>query len=364
MPEQNSLLFDDFVMDAPKTLKPKNKKHIVDSLVAMETISLFPDYQFDEEITKLKNSTPEELLNEDLSFSEFLDEEMEEIEDEELFSTLGAIGLSDFLINIGQYKVLSREEEHELFQEYNESHSETIRNKIICHNVKLVVAVAKRIIKTNKKMEIDDMINEGVIGLIRAIEKFDYTRGYKFSTYAFQWIRQAINRGIANTCDTIRIPVHYTDNLSRIRRQEEQYMMETGKDTVPIAYITEKTKLTEDKVKKYKQVAQVVGSLDNKSNDTNLDRMGLFEDNTCIRPEESTIQNNIHEKLMKIIDELTDIEKIIIVNKFNLKNFNKPLSVAQLSDELHISRTKIKEIEDDVLAKLKTPEMFELLKAI
>lgn len=365
MPEQNYSLFDDeLTIDVSKTTKPKHKRHVVDSLVAIETISLFPDYQFDEDVTKLTESTPEELLNEDLSFSEFLGEEMEEIEDEEFISSLETVGLSNFLVDIGQYRVLSREEEYEMFKEYNKAHDEEIRNKIICYNVKLVVAVAKKILKTNNKMSFDDMINEGVIGLIRAIEKFDYTRGYKFSTYAFQWIRQAINRGIANTCDTIRIPVHYTDNLSRIRRYENKYMMETGKDTVPDTYITENTKISLEKVKQYKQVAQVVDSLDNKANDSNLNRMGLFEDDTCIQPEEHAIQNSIHSKIMDIINDLSDTEKIILTNKFNLNNSVQTLSITQLSEKLHISRTKIKEIEDDVLAKLKTPEMFELLKAM
>ena len=281
-------------------------------------------------------------------------EELEEVDIEE--DTSGCIvGLGSLFKESNNFKVLSREEEYDYFMKYRNDPTEELRQFLICSNIKLVISVAKTVSKVTNKIPFEDMIDEGVVGLMKAIDKFDVTRGYKFSTYAYPWIKQAITRFIANCGDMIRVPVHFSDNMNKIRHFENNYMLEHNCDKVDEKITAKALKLSEEKVKKYKKATQPCSSLDSTVDDTETSIIDLVGDTMSNNPEKTVMNNTLHNLLMEAIETLEEREAFIIVNRFNLDENTNPLSLAEIAKKYGLTKERIRQIEASALAKLRHP---------
>ena len=264
-------------------------------------------------------------------------------------------GLNNFFKEANEYKLLTREEEQKYFKEYNETHNEEIKKFLISSNIKLVISVAKKISKKNKKIPLEDMIDEGFIGLIKAIEKFEPERGYKFSTYAFSWIQQAITRYIANTGDMIRVPVHFSDSLSKIKHFENEYMIQHNVDFVDDEITSKELKISVDKIKRYKKATQNISSLDVVIDENENTRMDITEDKYAINPESSIMNTCLHDALMKVIKTLDKRESFIIINRYNLDHSNNIMSLNEIAEKFNLTKERIRQIESNALKKLAHP---------
>lgn len=273
------------------------------------------------------------------------------------------MGLSRLFHDANNYKLLTREEEYECFIEYKENPTEDLKQFIICANIKLVIAVAKRIAKNTSKIPFEDMIDEGVLGLIRAIEKFEPERGNKFSTYAYPWIHQAITRFIANTGDMIRVPVHFTDNMVKIRRFKAQYMTEHGCLEVPDEAVEEALGIPLEKVQRYTKATQACASLDVPIDEGDTTFLDMVEDKEMVSPENEAMNNILHDLLMQSFTVLDEREKDIIVNHFNLNRNENPLTMNELAKKYGITKVRIRQIETDALKKLREAKETQKCKA-
>ena len=333
--------------------KRKRKKKIPHQIIkeTMENLTLFNNSNYTEISEKTKYQEICENLNEELE--EFNEEEINKITDEEVNSAIN--GLGNFFKQVNQYKILTKEEEKKYFTQYIQTNDIEIRNYIICCNIKLVISVAKKIAKGTSKVALEDMIGDGVMGLIKAIEKFQPERDLKFSTYAYLWIKQTISRAIANTADVIRIPVHFTENLSKIRRYENESMMNNGTDEVSDEETSKALNISLSKIKKYKKAATPVSSLDVPIDENDTSVLDLTEDEYTPSPEKVLLNNSLHDALMKAINTLDERESFIIINRFSLNHGQKPLSLQELAAHYGVTKERIRQIEASALQKLRHP---------
>lgn len=313
-------------------------------------------------------------------YEELTSDEVEDVTEEEQKEYVGLVGLGEFFQCIQDIKVLTRDEERALFEEYRTNSTTELRNKIICHNIKLVVSVAKKIQNKNQqlrhKVTLGDMISEGIFGLYEAIAKFDLKKKYKFSTYAYYWIYQSITRAIANKADVIRIPVHYGDNMTLIRRLENEYMIKHQVEVVPDEAIidmmmelrkkkSQKSKkknkensnqnITIDKLKKFRQTTQAVQSLDVEIDESSTTMMEMISDDDGVNPEQILLNQSMREDLFAVIRTLTKKEQFIIINRYNLNHSEKPMTLGQLAIKFKLTKERIRQIETTALEKLRHP---------
>lgn len=309
---------------------------------------------------KKKKVNQENNVEED-AFSQYsaeeIEKEIEELEEVNLEEDTSAciVGLGNLFKESNNFKVLSREEEYDYFMQYRNNPTEELKQFLICSNIKLAISVAKTVSKVTNKIPFEDMIDEGVIGLMKAIDKFDVTRGYKFSTYAYPWIKQAITRFIANCGDMIRVPVHFSDNMNKIRHFENSYMLEHNCDKVDDNITAKALKLSEEKVKKYKKATQPCSSLDSTVDDTETSIIDLVGDTMSNNPEKTVMNNTLHDLLMEAINSLDEREAFIIVNRFNLDENKNPLSLADIAKKYGLTKERIRQIEASAIAKLRHP---------
>lgn len=330
MPMPQDLIFND--NPAPK--KPRGRKKQKNFMEEDEEISISYSYN-EQEIEK-------EI------------EELEEEEDSEKESKC-IIGLGNLFKETNNYKILSREQEYDYFIQYKSNPTEELKQFLICSNIKLVISVAKKVSKTTNKIPFEDMIDEGVCGLIKAIDKFDPNRGFKFSTYAFQWIHQAITRFIANNGDIIRVPVHFSDNMNKIRRFENAYMVEHNCDKVSDEITAKELGIELEKIKKYKKATQPCSSLDVSVDDSETPVLDLVEDEFSESPETTVMNNTLHDLLMEAINTLDERESFIIINRYNLDKNSNPLSLAKIAKKYGLTKERIRQIEAGALMKLRHP---------
>ncbi len=225
------------------------------------------------------------------------------------------------------------------------------RQDMVNSNVRLVVSIAKRYI--SKGLEFTDLIQEGNLGLIKAVEKFDYRRGYKFSTYATWWIRQSITRAIADQARTIRVPVHMVELMHKVNKAARDLLQELGRE--PDEYeIAIKTGIPVDKVKQVYKVGTDPISLDKPIGDSdNSHIMDFVKDNTEKSPEKSASLELLKERFRKLLKEqLSDREKIVIEMRFGLEN-DDPMTLEQVGQQLGVTRERIRQIEEKALKKLR-----------
>ena len=267
-----------------------------------------------------------------------------------------------YLKEIGKYPLLTTEEEIALAKQIAEGTPEeqaAAKKKLSEANLRLVVSIAKRYV--GRGMQFLDLIQEGNLGLIKAAEKFDYTKGYKFSTYATWWVRQAITRAIANQARTIRIPVHMVETINKLVRIQRQLLQELGREPTP-EEIGEEMGLSAERVREIQKISQEPVSLETPIGEEEDSQLGDFiEDDAAVVPPDAASFSMLQEQLAKVLEGLAERERKVISLRFGLED-GHPRTLEEVGREFGVTRERIRQIESKTLAKLRHPSRSSKLK--
>ena len=263
-----------------------------------------------------------------------------------------------YLKDIGKVPLLSAEEEIELAKRM-EAGDEMAKKKLAESNLRLVVSIAKRYV--GRGMLFLDLIQEGNLGLLKAVEKFDYRKGYKFSTYATWWIRQAITRAIADQARTIRIPVHMVETINKVTRVSRDLLQKLGREPLP-EEVGEVMGLPKERVQEIMKIAQEPVSLETPIGEEEDSHLGDFiEDESIPTPVEATNQTLLHEQLDEVVSTLTEREQRVIKLRFGWDD-GRPRTLEEVGKEFNVTRERIRQIEAKALRKLRHPNRSRKLK--
>ena len=263
-----------------------------------------------------------------------------------------------YLKEIGKVPLLDSEEEIELARRMAEG-DEKAKKKLAEANLRLVVSIAKRYV--GRGMLFLDLIQEGNLGLIKAVEKFDYTKGYKFSTYATWWIRQAITRAIADQARTIRIPVHMVETINKVMRVSRQLLQELGHDPLPDEIAAEMN-MPVEKVREIMKIAQEPVSLETPIGEEEDSHLGDFiPDDDAPAPAEAASYTLLKEQLVNVLSTLTPREEKVLKLRFGLED-GRARTLEEVGKEFNVTRERIRQIEAKALRKLRHPSRSKRLK--
>ncbi len=272
------------------------------------------------------------------------------------------IGVEDpvrqYLKEIGKIPLLNSEEEIELARRMEEGDSEA-KKKLAEANLRLVVSIAKRYV--GRGMQFLDLIQEGNLGLIKAVDKFDYRKGYKFSTYATWWIRQSITRSIADQARTIRIPVHMVETINRLLRTSRQLVQELGREPSD-EEIAERMDMTPERVREIRKISQDPVSLETPVGEEDDSHLGDFiqDDQVAVPVEEATFKL-LREQLIEALSTLTEREQKVLRMRFGLDD-GRARTLEEVGKEFKVTRERIRQIEAKALRKLRHPSRSKKLK--
>lgn len=357
---------DDLILEGVKELIEKGKKRgvltyneIMDSLQGTE---LTPE-QIDDIYEKLANmgiEVVQEITDLEPMDSAPLESPPEEAEVD--LSIPEGVGIDDpvrmYLKEIGRVPLLTPEEEVVLAKLMEEGEEEAKR-RLAEANLRLVVSIAKRYV--GRGMLFLDLIQEGNLGLIKAVEKFDYRKGYKFSTYATWWIRQAITRAIADQARTIRIPVHMVETINKLIRVQRQLLQELGREPSPDE-IAKEMNISEDKVREIQKIAQEPVSLETPIGEEEDSHLGDFiEDHDARAPAEEASFTLLREQLDEVLKTLTDREQRVLRLRFGLDD-GRARTLEEVGQKFGVTRERIRQIEAKTLRKLRHPSRSKKLK--
>lgn len=330
--------------------------------------SLSPE-QMDQIYTYLENRNidvvpvlDENALSEDpLLLDDSDDSFMKDAEDEELDIDLDAVDLLEgigtedpvrmYLKEIGTVPLLSAEEELRLAKRKAEG-DEYAKERLIEANLRLVVSIAKRY--TGRGMSFLDLVQEGNLGLIKGVEKFDYTKGYKLSTYATWWIRQSVTRALADQARTIRVPVHMVETINKMSKMQRKLTLELGYEP-SVAELADALEMSEDKVMEIMQIAREPASLETPIGEEDDSNLGDFvADSNVVTPEGNVESVMLREHIDALLGDLKERERQVIVLRFGLED-GHPRTLEEVGKEFNVTRERIRQIEAKALRKLRNP---------
>ena len=327
--------------------------------------------------TELDDTDPEEIdkvfdafedlgvdLNDDIEEPDIEDlENVEEIKLEDMdVSNIEGVSVDDpvrmYLREIGKIPLLSYEEEAELAQRILKGDEEA-KQKLAESNLRLVVSIAKKYV--GRGMLFLDLIQEGNMGLIKAVEKFDYNKGFKFSTYATWWIRQAITRAIADQARTIRIPVHMVETINKLIRTSRQLLQQNGREPTP-EEIAKEMEISVEKVMEIQKIAQDPVSLETPIGEEDDSHLGDFiQDEDSPAPQDSAAHTLLREQLEEVMNTLTPREAMVLKLRFGLED-GKARTLEEVGKQFDVTRERIRQIEAKALRKLRHPSRSKKLR--
>lgn len=295
------------------------------------------------------------LLLEDDVDDEFLKTSEEEDIDMDAIDLLDGIGTEDpvrmYLKEIGTVPLLSAEEELRLAKRKTEG-DPLAKDRLIEANLRLVVSIAKRY--TGRGMSFLDLVQEGNLGLIKGVEKFDYTKGYKLSTYATWWIRQSVTRALADQARTIRVPVHMVETINKMSKMQRKLTLELGYEP-SVAELSEALEMTEDKVMEIMQIAREPASLETPIGEEDDSNLGDFvADGNVLTPEGNVESVMLRAHIDALLGDLKERERQVIVLRFGLED-GHPRTLEEVGKEFNVTRERIRQIEAKALRKLRNP---------
>ena len=311
------------------------------------------------DVLRITNDDDDDVIDdEEIMLSEEDEVDMENID----LSVPDGISIEDpvrmYLKEIGKVPLLSAEEEIELAQRMEEG-DEDAKKRLAEANLRLVVSIAKRYV--GRGMLFLDLIQEGNLGLIKAVEKFDYRKGYKFSTYATWWIRQAITRAIADLARTIRIPVHMVDTINKLIRVSRQLLQELGREPLP-EEIAEEMNLPVERVREILKISQEPVSLETPIGEEEDSHLGDFiQDDNVPVPADAAAFTLLKEQLVEVLGTLTEREQKVLRLRFGLDD-GRARTLEEVGKEFNVTRERIRQIEAKALRKLRHPSRSRKLK--
>ena len=294
------------------------------------------------------------LLLDDLD-DDFHDDKVEEDIDLDAIDLLDGIGTEDpvrmYLKEIGTVPLLTAEEELRLAKRKAEG-DESAKERLIEANLRLVVSIAKRY--TGRGMSFLDLVQEGNLGLIKGVEKFDYTKGYKLSTYATWWIRQSVTRALADQARTIRVPVHMGETINKMSKMQRKLTLELGYEP-SVSELAEALEMSEDKVMEIMQIAREPASLETPIGEEDDSNLGDFvADSNAVTPEGNVESVMLREHIDALLGDLKERERQVIVLRFGLED-GHPRTLEEVGKEFNVTRERIRQIEAKALRKLRNP---------
>ena len=368
--EEKTLTFEEKLSKLLELAKSKknvlDEKEVLDAFageeLTPEKLDRIYDFLDKKHVDVLKMSNDDDMDPDLFSEDEDADPE-DEIDVEHIdLSVPEGIGVDDpvrmYLKEIGKVPLLSPDEEIELAKKI-ELGDEEAKKKLAESNLRLVVSIAKRY--AGRGMQLLDLIQEGNLGLIKAVDKFDYRKGYKFSTYATWWIRQAITRAIADQARTIRIPVHMVETINRLVRTQRQLVQKLGREATP-EELAKELDMPVDRVREIMKISQDPVSLETPIGEEEDSHLGDFiQDNNVEVPADAATYTLLHEQLMDVLSTLTEREQKVLRLRFGLDD-GRPRTLEEVGRQFNVTRERIRQIEAKALRKLRHPSRSKILK--
>ena len=368
--EEKTLTFEEKLSKLLELAKSKknvlDEKEVLDAFageeLTPEKLDRIYDFLDKKHVDVLKMSNDDDMDPDLFSEDEDADPE-DEIDVEHIdLSVAEGIGVDDpvrmYLKEIGKVPLLSPDEEIELAKKI-ELGDEEAKKKLAESNLRLVVSIAKRY--AGRGMQLLDLIQEGNLGLIKAVEKFDYRKGYKFSTYATWWIRQAITRAIADQARTIRIPVHMVETINRLVRTQRQLVQKLGREATP-EELAKELDMPVERVREIMKISQDPVSLETPIGEEEDSHLGDFiQDNNVEVPADAATYTLLHEQLMDVLSTLTEREQKVLRLRFGLDD-GRPRTLEEVGRQFNVTRERIRQIEAKALRKLRHPSRSKILK--